>query len=175
MRISPIDIHKHRFRTTFRGCDPVEVRTFLASLADQHEAVIRENNQLREQVALLREQVREHEEREKILKDTLLAAQAAAQQVRAAAEREADVLVKEAELKAEEMMEVARRRIGQQEGRLSELKMLRRDLVEKLRAMLSRQAGILSDWQEGEGADNLEFLDAQRRSGAASTGDRRPG
>jgi cell division initiation protein len=173
MRISPIDIHKHRFRTTFRGCDPVEVRAFLASLADQHEAVIRENNQLREQVALLREQVREHEEREKILKDTLLAAQAAAQQVRATAEREADVLVKEAELKAEEMMEVARRRIGRQEGRLAELKMLRRDLVEKLRGMLSRQAGILSDWQEEDGADNLEFLDAQRRSSTGSTGDRR--
>ena len=74
MRITPLDIQKHRFRTIFRGYDPSEVRSFLASFADAYEAVVRENNQFREQTALLREQVREHEDKERILKDTLLAA-----------------------------------------------------------------------------------------------------
>lgn len=165
MRITPLDIQKHRFRTTFRGCDPDEVRAFLASFAEQHEMVIRENNQQREQVALLREQVREHEDRERILKDTLLAAQAAANEVRAQAHREAEIAVKEAELRAERMMEVARDRIGRYEGRLIELKALRRELVERVRGMLARQASLLADWEEAEAADNVQFLDARKASG----------
>ena len=165
MRITPLDIQKHRFRTRLRGHDPEEVRAFLVSLAEQHEAVVRENSQLREQVALLREQVREHEDRERILKDTLLAAQAAAENLRASARREAEIVVKEAEFKAEKMMEVARDRIGRIEGRLLELKALRRDLVEKVRGMLARQGSVLADWEEAENADNLEFLDARKSAG----------
>ena len=167
MRITPLDIQKHRFRTKLRGCDPDEVRAFLVSLAEQYELVVRENNQLREQVALLREQVREHEDRERILKDTLLAAQAAAEQVRATAHREAEIVVKEAEFKAEKMMEVARERIGRHETRLLELKALRREHVEKVRGMLARQASLLADWEEAEKADNLKFLDARRAAGEA--------
>lgn len=165
MRITPLDIQKHRFRTTFRGYDADEVRTFLVSFAEQYEMVVRENNQLREQVALLREQVREHEDRERILKDTLLAAQAAANEVRAQAHREAEIVVKEAEFKAEKMMEVARDRIGRYEGRLMELKALRRELVERVRGMLARQASLLADWEEAEGADNVKFLDARKAAG----------
>lgn len=164
MRITPIDIQKHRFRTKLRGYDPEEVRAFLVSFAEQYEMVVRENNQFREQVALLREQVREHEDRERILKDTLLTAQAAANDVRASARREAEILVKEAEFKAEKMMEVARDRIGRHEGRLLELKALRRELVEKVRGMLVRQASVLADWEEAESSDNVQFLDAQRKA-----------
>ena len=165
MRITPLDIQKHRFRTTFRGYDADEVRTFLVSFAEQYEMVIRENNQQREQVALLREQVREHEDRERILKDTLLAAQTAANEVRAHAHREAEIVVKEAEFKAEKMMEVARDRIGRYEGRLMELKALRRELVERVRGMLVRQASLLADWEEAESADNVKFLDARKAGG----------
>ena len=164
MRITPLDIQKHRFRTKLRGCDPDEVRAFLQTFAEQYETVVRENGQLREQSALLREQLREHEERESILKETLLVAQAAAENVRAAARREADIIVKEAEFKAEKMMEISRERIGRYEGRLVELKTVRRELVEQVRAMLRRQGALLSDWEESDEADNLKFLDAPRRA-----------
>jgi cell division initiation protein len=164
MRITPLDIQKHRFRTTFRGYDANEVRAFLLSFAEQYEMVVRENAQLREQVAALREQVREHEDRERVLKDTLLAAQSAADQMRAAARRDAEVIVKEAEVKAEKMMDVARERIAWHEARLVELKTLRRDLVDQVESMLRRQGALLADWQEADAADNLKFMDSPRRA-----------
>ena len=163
MRITPLDIQKHRFRMKLRGYDPDEVRAFLLSFAEQYEMVVRENNQYREQVALLREQLREHEERERVLKDTLIAAQAAADGIRGAARREADVIVQEAEFKAEKMMEVGRERIGRYEGRLIELKTLKRELVDGVRSMIQRQASILADWEDAEGSDNLKFLEPPRR------------
>lgn len=163
MRITPLDIQKHRFRMKVWGHDPDEVRAFLASFAEQYEKVIRENHQYREQIALLREQVKEHEDRHDVLKETLLSAQSAADDIRAAARREADVLVKEAELKAEKMMEVARERIGRYEGRLVELKTLKRELVEHVRSMVRRQEAVLADWEEADEADNLKFLDAPRK------------
>ena len=169
MRITPLDIQKHRFRKVLRGYDANEVRAFLTSFAESYEAVIRENAQQREELALLREQLKEHEERERILKQTLLTAQQAAEDVREAARREAEAQVKEAELKAERMMEVARERIGRYEGRLVELKTLKRELVDQIEAMLRRQAALLEDWREADEADNLKFLDAARREGEAGT------
>lgn len=167
MRITPLDIQKHGFRKTLRGYDPSEVKAFLTSFAEAYESVIRENQQQREESALLREQLKEHEEREHVLKQTLLTAQRAAEDLREAARREAQTLVKEAELKAEKMMEVARERIGRYEGRLVELKTLKRELVEKIETMLRRQAALLADWRESDESDNLKFLDAARREGEA--------
>jgi len=167
VRITPLDVQKHRFRKTLRGYDEQEVRAFLLSFAEQYERVIRENNDQREDIALLREQLKEHQERERILKDTLLTAQAAADDVREAARREGEILVKEAELRAEKMMEVARERIGRYEGRLVELKTLKRELVDQVRGMLRRQGALLSEWEEADGSDNLKFLDAARRESRA--------
>jgi len=164
MRITPLDIQKHRFGMRFRGYDPNEVRAFLLAFAEQYEMVVRENSQHREQIALLREQLREHEDREKVLKETLLAAQVAAEQVKAAARREAEVIGKEAELKAEKMMDVARERISRYEARLVELKGVKRELVEQVREMLRRQGAVLKDWEEAEELDNLKFLDQARRT-----------
>jgi cell division initiation protein len=174
MRITPLDIQKHRFRTTFRGHDPAEVRAFLAAFAEQYEMVLRENAQLREQSALLREQVREHEDRERILKDTLLAAQAAAEQVREQARREGELVVKEAELRAERILDVARERIARHESRLVELKTLRRDLVHQVKGMLARQGGLLADWETEEGRDNLEFLDVRAKAAGTAPERSRP-
>lgn len=158
MRITPLDIQKHRFSMKLRGYDPNEVRAFLLSFAEQYELVVRENGQLREQVALLREQLREHEDRERVLKDTLLAAQAAAEQVKLAARREAEVVVREAELKAERLLDVARDRIGKQESRVVELKAMRREVLDQVREMLRRQGALLKDWEDTEPQDNLEFM-----------------
>lgn len=169
MRITPLDIQKHRFRKTLRGFDAHEVRAFLTSFAEQYETVIRENQQQREEIALLREQVKENEERERILKQTLITAQQAAEDVREAARREAETEIKEAELKAERMMEVARERIGRHEGRLIELKTLKRELVERIEGMLRSQGALLADWRELDEDDNLKFLDAARRDGEAGS------
>lgn len=163
MRITPLDIQKHRFRKTMRGYDANEVQAFLTSFAEQYEMVIRENQQQREENALLREQVKEHEERERVLKQTLITAQQAAEDVREAARREAETHVKDAELKAERMMEVARERIGRYEGRLIELKTLKRELVERIEAVIRSQGALLADWRELDEADNLKFLDVARR------------
>lgn len=163
MRITPLDIQKHRFRKTFRGYDANEVKAFLTSFAEQYEMVIRENQQQREELALLREQLKEHEERERILKQTLLTAQQAAEDVREAARREAETHVKDAELKAERMMEVARERIGRYEGRLIELKTLKRELVARIEAVIRSQGALLADWRELDEADNLKFLDVARQ------------
>ena len=68
------------------------------------------------------------------------------------------------------MMEVSRERIGKYEGRLIELKTLRRELVEKVRGMLARQTSLLADWEDAESGDNLKFLDARRTAGQGESG-----
>ena len=43
MRITPLDIHSHRFARLFSGLDPGEVESFLRMVADDYESLLREN------------------------------------------------------------------------------------------------------------------------------------
>ncbi|MEM7248477.1 MAG: DivIVA domain-containing protein [Acidobacteriota bacterium] len=168
MRITPLDIQKHRFRRVLRGYDQREVRTFLTSFAEQYELVVRENHQLREELAALKARLREHEEKERLLQDTLLTARAAADEVRESARREGEVLIKEAELKAESALETARRRVAETESRVVELRGLKRELRGQVDTLLQRIAGLLADWDEvDDTSDRLELLDANRREDEA--------
>ena len=52
MRISPLDIRQQQFTVrTFRGFDSQEVDAFLDDVAEDYEAVLKENALLKEQVA----------------------------------------------------------------------------------------------------------------------------
>ena len=48
MNVSPLDLRQQRFRSTFRGFDPVEVTSFLAAVADDYEQALRETDRLRQ-------------------------------------------------------------------------------------------------------------------------------
>ena len=52
MRISPLDIRQQQFSVRwFRGFDIHEVDAFLDDVAEDYETVLKENAQLKEQVA----------------------------------------------------------------------------------------------------------------------------
>jgi len=167
MRITPLDIQKHRFRSKFLGKDPDEVKAFLSAVSEQFESVIRDNAGYREQIANLREAVRLHEERERVLKDTLLAAQKAADDLRENARRDADLIVREAETKAEKIIELATRRASEMEGNITELRAARRKLRERLQMMWDEQNALMETWLEQDESDKIEFLTPLRKEESA--------
>ena len=104
MKITPIDIQKHRFRNTFRGFDRDEVTAFMQAVSEQVEKSVLEINSLKEEVAGLRESVTGHEAKEKILRETLMTAQRLAEELKDAARKDGDLIVREAEHKADQLM-----------------------------------------------------------------------
>ena len=88
-RITPLEIQKHEFSRKWKGLDPVEVESFLALVAEEIEELVRANADLSSRVERLTEENAEHRERERILKETLLTAQQASEDIRSNAQRQA--------------------------------------------------------------------------------------
>src|SRR5438094_816513 len=88
MRISPLDIRQQQFTVKMlRGFDKHEVDAFLDDVADDYEAVLRENALLKEQLATLEERSRGLAARERALQDTLVTTQRLGDEMKAAARR----------------------------------------------------------------------------------------
>lgn len=145
MRISPLDIRQQQFTVrTFRGFDVEEVDAFLDDVAEDYETVLKENALLREQIATFEERSRGIAEREKALQDTLLATQRLGDEMKTAARREAELYGREAELRAEKLLEEARNEEARLRVEVQGLRRTRRQLLEDLRSTLESYHRVLS-------------------------------
>src|SRR6266481_6592126 len=110
--LTPHDIRKQEFRKTLRGYDTLGVDDFRVRVADALERAIRERQILEERVNALTEQLRVFREREKAMNEALVAAQQLRQDSRAAADREGQVILREAEAEARRLLDEAKNAEG---------------------------------------------------------------
>ena len=152
MRLTPLDIRQQQFTVRmFRGLDPQEVDAFLEDVAEDYESVLKENGLLREQLSALEERGRGLVEREKALQDTLLATQRLAEEMKESARREAQLIMREAELRGDKFVEDLRAEEGRIRTEINELKRARRQVTEDLRAALERYHRIFAADLAGHG------------------------
>ncbi|OGL13239.1 MAG: hypothetical protein A3J45_11020 [Candidatus Rokubacteria bacterium RIFCSPHIGHO2_02_FULL_69_13] len=145
MRISPLDIRQQQFTVrTFRGFDSQEVDAFLDDVAEDYEAVLKENALLKEQVAGFEERARGLAERERALQDTLIATQRLGDEMKAAARREAELHTREAELRGEKILEEIRGEEAKLRSEVQALRRTRRQLIEDLRSTLESYQRLMS-------------------------------
>ena len=96
--LTPLEIQKQLFARKFKGFDPDEVRAYLQMVAEEIEILIKDVDRLSRENVFLREDLDDHNQRERILKDTLLSAQKVSEDVKSNARKEAELIVKDAEL-----------------------------------------------------------------------------
>lgn len=141
MRLSAMDIRQQQFAVKLlRGFDPQEVDAFLEEVADDWEELVRENNLLKEQLVTVEEQKRATEERSKELQQTLVVAQKMAEEFRESGKRAADILLREAQLQAEKLLEEKRQEQTQLSADVLRLKDLKRQAGQQLLNELHRLA-----------------------------------
>ncbi|HEV8265640.1 MAG TPA: DivIVA domain-containing protein [Gemmatimonadales bacterium] len=149
--LTPLDIRKQEFRKTLRGYETLGVEEFQLRVADALERTIRERSVLEERLAALGEQLRVFREREKAMNEALVAAQQLRQDTRAAAEREAQVIVREAQAEAKRIIEETRAAESAVQARMAEAERQFQAYVGGFRALLERQLAELRalDGQRG--------------------------
>jgi cell division initiation protein len=152
MRVTPANIREQSFTVRFRGFDPQEVDAFLEDVAEDLEAALKENAQLREQLAATEERTRGISEREKLLQETLVTTHRLAEEMKEAARRELDMHLREGELQREKLLEAARSEEAQIRSEVQTLKRTRRQLVEELRATLDTYQRWIAEL-DGDAAD----------------------
>ncbi len=158
MNVSPLDLRQQKFRQAFRGVDPVEVSSFLLAVADDYEQALRETDRLRQEVARLEQIVRGHVEQEKSLQNTLITAQRLADDIKAGAEENAARIVREAESRAQLMLEKAQARVEDVQRDIDGLKLKRRDVETSLEASIQTLRNTLEFIREQDARDREEKL-----------------
>ena len=136
MNVSPLDLRQTRFRSAFRGFDRVEVTTFMAAVADDYEHALREIDRLRQDLLRMESLLVEHREREDNLRNTLLTAQRLADEVKTAAQNEAKMTVREAQGRADLLLQKAQARLEEVERDINEMRLRRRDVEGSLEASI---------------------------------------
>jgi cell division initiation protein len=120
------------------------VDAFLQSVASEMESLIRENNELKEQQARHNREMADMAEKEKDLRETMLAAQRITEEMKANAKKEASLLVSEAELRAERIVMDAERQLGELKARIEEVRRQKIQFEISLKALLDSYTRQLS-------------------------------
>jgi len=144
MRLSPLDIQSQQFRVKFKGFETREVENFLELVASEFEDLIRENGKVKEKLARLTNQFEELRQREQTLKDTMMTAQKVTEDMKTAARKEAEMVLSEAELKSEQMIENAHRKLATINDQIIEIKRLRAHFEVQVRSAAESHLKILN-------------------------------
>ena len=143
MKLTPLDIKKQEFTKVIRGFDPVEVQSFLDMVAEEFEGLVKSIEDLRVSNKKLKKQLDEYQEIEKTLKSTLMEAQQSTDKTRKNIEKEADLLIKESEITAQQIIDNARKEENRIRNEIYLLKNQRESLVLRLKQLLRSQLELI--------------------------------
>jgi len=138
MKYTPLDIQRREFEKAFRGLEEAEVRTFLHEVAGEWEELQAENQKLKEEVLDSRERLRQYQDQDRIFRETLLQAQRTREDVLDGASREKELIIREAQFKAEEMIRDAQQHVVELEVQLRNLKMERLKFLREVDTLMDR-------------------------------------
>ncbi len=167
-RMTPLEVQKREFSRRWKGLDPVEVQQFLADVAEDMEALARENADLDVRLRTLEQENQEHRERERILKQTLLSAQQASEDIRNAARKEGELIVREAQGSSERLTHSALQRSAEIEKAIQGLKIQRANFRLQLQKMLELFGQVLEFDKEED--DKERPVGYMTRKGDATAG-----
>ena len=137
MKISPLDIQQQQFKgKMFGGLDPEDVDSFLQMVASEMEDLVRENSDLKEQNRRAAAELESMREREDDLRETMLAAQKITEEMKANSQKEAGLLITEAELKAERMLADAELKLADLKNQVQELRREKLQFETALKSLL---------------------------------------
>lgn len=149
-KISPIDIIHQEFKTAFRGYSQNEVDEFLSALAEDYGSILEENVKLKEQLEEAQRQLDQYRQSEELLKNALVNAEKAADDLRQNARKEAELIVKEGEQKVRELLEQAKQEQNRLSSEIESLKQKRNQFEAELRSALETHLRLLTSKPEKE-------------------------
>lgn len=145
MKISPLDIQQQQFKgKMFGGLDPDDVDSFLQMVASEMEDLIRENTDIKEQLRRYTLEVESLKEKEADLRETMLAAQKITEEMKANSQKEANLLIAEAEMKAEKILDNANRKLAELNSQIQDLRREKVQFSTSLKSLLDSHARMIA-------------------------------
>lgn len=149
VNLTPLDIQQQRFKTRFRGFDIQEVDMFLDQMADAFESLLKKNENLKEEFRRLQLEIQGYKNREDAFKRALLNSQRVIEQMKENAQKSAELIVAEAEVKAEKILNKAHNRLAQLHEDIAELKRQRMQIEVQIGSVIEAHSKLLEISKEG--------------------------
>jgi cell division initiation protein len=166
MNVTPLDITQKQFKSAFRGLDREEVEGFLALVAAEFEALVKENLALREEDRRKAEEIAEYKSRERALQETLVTAQRASQEIRESARKEAEITISDAELQGEKIVQGAHARFLRIVDDINELKRQRVQFEANVRTLVESHLKLIEAFHEPSREEAVQYMPAARKRAA---------
>jgi len=158
MKLSPLNIKKQEFGKTMRGYDTNEVSAFLERVAEEIDLLQKENENLKREMEHANARITEFRKIEKNLQDTLLKAQETSAKSLETARKQTGLILKEAEVKAQQIIEKAKIQANEIRNAVESLREEKDVLIAKLKSIVNSQINIIdkSFNDADEPADNQQ-------------------
>jgi cell division initiation protein len=157
MNLTPLDIQQQQFRVRFRGFDIREVDRFLEQAAEVFAAMKSDNKTLREEIRRLKLETQGYKEREETFKRAMLNSQKVLEQMKENARKSAEVIIADAEVKAEKVLNRAHNRLSQLHEDIVELKRQRMQIEVQIRSVIDAHSKLLEIGKES--MDGMDAVD----------------
>jgi cell division initiation protein len=163
MKITPLDIQQQQFKTRFRGFDVREVDAFLERIAETFEGLQKKNEAIGEEVRRLELEIQGYRKREETFKRALLNSQKVLDQMKDNARKSAELIIAEAEVKAEKILNKAHNRLAQLHEDIAELRRQRTQIEVQISSIIEAHSRLLEIGKEGmkesdEADDKVKLL-----------------
>lgn len=149
MSLTPLDLKKQEFDKTFRGYDPVAVDAFLELAAEEMGDLVSRLHALEERLKSANETLEDYRRMEQALKDTMVSAQRVADESKETAQKDAELLRREARVEADRIVAEAESRRAALERRIEELESRERAFVRKMKSFLDEHRRALEEHAPG--------------------------
>ncbi|MGE5237406.1 MAG: DivIVA domain-containing protein [Chloroflexota bacterium] len=156
MRITPLDIQQKQFPVKFRGFDVDEVYSFLELLREELEEILRENASIKEQLSRADTQLKDYQHIESNLRETLVTAQQMVEEYKSNSRKEAELIIREAELRADSIIQEAQEKVVKIHEDIVDLKGIRRHFKEEVKRLIESHLRMLDFDREREGEESGE-------------------
>jgi len=148
MNYTPNDLQNLTFKKNIMGYSEDMVNEVLDKIIEDYSEYIRENIELKDKIALLNEGLQHYKTLEESLQNTLLVAQQTSEEIKRNAYEKADNIIKEAELKAQKLINDANQEVVKIKYEYEEMKKKLHVFKSKAETLLMSQLELLKQMFE---------------------------
>ena len=145
MAIKPVDVRRKEFKNSLRGYDANQVDDFLDEVADEFERAFSENQRMKDEISSLRGRLEQFEELEGAIREALVHAQQVARDLRRNANKEADLVVREAKEQAHRILADSSSRVERVQESYGVLQRAKQDFQNDFRHLLKSYLAVMEN------------------------------
>lgn len=148
--LTPLEIHNKEFKRSFRGYNEEEVDEFLDQVIKDYEHLYRETADLKESVERLSGKLEHYQHMENTLHSTLVIAQETAEEVKLNAKKESELLMKEAEIRAQKILDETTSKVRKMTSEYEEIQKQIQIYRTRMKTLLQAQLDMLSTAEDDD-------------------------